>query len=179
MQFDNNELIEIAFVVKPHGLKGHLSIKFIEKNSAKILKKDYPVFLNISEIPVPFFIEEIKSTDVNTAIIKLKHINCLETINKYNISSIYVISKDIKAISNINTEEDSEYVSYEVFDKRYGFIGNVIHLNLIPGNPVIEIEYNQKTIILPFSDNFIEKIDHKNKKIHIISPEGLISLYLE
>ena len=177
MQFDNNELIEIAFVVKPHGLKGHLNIKFIEKISAKILKKDYPVFLNILEMPVPFFIEEIKNTGVNTAIVKFKHISCLETINKYDISSIYVNSKDIKEKTTENTENLSEYISYEVFDKQHGFIGNVINLNLIPGNPVIEIEFNKKTIILPFSDYFIEKIDHKNKKIHITSPEGLINIY--
>ena len=178
MLFDNNQLVEIAYVVKPHGLKGHLNIKIIEKKSTKILKKDYQVFLNISGMPVPFFVEEIKTTGINTAIIKLKYINSLDIINRYDFSSIYVISKDIKYVQTEHTEENSEFESYEVFDKQHGFIGIVAGLNLIPGNPVIEIDFNQKNIILPFSENFIEKIDHKNKKIYITSPEGLIDIYL-
>lgn len=73
---------------------------------------------------------------------------------------------------------DAHLTDYKVFDKKFGYIGKIERINFIPGNPVLEVFYKQKLIVLPFSENFIDKIDDEKQEVYLSSPEGLIELYI-
>jgi len=181
MLFDNNNLIYIGFVQKSFGLNGQIKISIIEKFiNVFFVEKDLSVFFDMQGIPIPFFVEKIQQNG-NTAILKLKYINSLIEADKYRNCDIYVEENFFKnnKLSEIpNKKQEDDFFNYEVYDSIIGFIGKVERLNNIPGNPVIEINFNEKIIMLPFSKNFIQKIDNNNKKIFILSPEGLIDIYL-
>ena len=176
MTFDNQELIHIAYTVKPHGLNGHISIKLIPGYSQENLKKDKPVFLIIGGMPVPFFVEDKKRSG-NYYATKFKHINNSESALKYKNCKVLSFTGEIaQNESNVN---EFELMGYAVYDNKHGFIGNVIGFNDIPGNPVFETQLDNKTIILPFIEDIIENINHKTKAIQIQAPEGLIDIYLD
>jgi 16S rRNA processing protein RimM len=177
MTFDNLDLFEIGYVQKTHGLKGHLNIKILDEISNDILNEDIPVFLEIEGIPVPFFIEELKKS-ANYIILKLKDVNSADFAERFKSCSAYIIADSIKSENDFLIESDFELYNYDVFDKNYGYVGKMKTVNFIPGNPVFETELNGKTVILPYSEEFIENISHEEKRIDIISPEGLINLYL-
>ncbi len=176
MIFDNQELIHIAYTVKPHGLNGHISVKLIPSYSQENLKKDKPVFLMIGGVPVPFFIEDKKRSG-NYYAVKLKHINDSDTALKYKNCKLFSFTGEI-AESETNTNE-FELMGYAVYDKKHGFIGSISDFNDIPGNPVFETQLDNKTIIIPFIEDFIIEINHKTKSVEISTPEGLIDIYLD
>lgn len=176
MIFDNVALIEIAFVVKPHGLNGFVNIKMIGSYSTKLFYKGMPVFLKTEGIPVPFFIEEIKFSAGNP-VIKLKHIDDSDIALRFKDCSFLIKESDIKE-EDIEQTQQSELIGYAVYDKKRGFIGNVSLLNEIPGNPVFETLFDNKSIIIPFSENIILQISHETKTINIDAPDGLIDIYL-
>lgn len=176
MVFDGLILIEIAFVLKPHGLNGFVSVKTIENYSEKQFYKGMPVFLKTEGIPVPFFIEDIKYSGGNP-VIKLKHINDSDSALRFKDCSIFIKESDIreKEVADI---QQSELLGYAVYDKNRGFIGNISLFNEIPGNPVFETQFDNKTIIIPFSEKIILQISHNTKTINIDAPDGLIDIYL-
>jgi 16S rRNA processing protein RimM len=177
MIFENLELVEVAYVVRPHGLKGQLNIKVFENISLGIFKENIPVFLDVEGIPVPFFIEQAKSTG-NNILLKLKYIDSEDIANRYKSCSLYLPSDKIKEEYISYDDEQCDFYGYEVFDRKHGYIGKIQDLNLIPGNPVLETEFNGKTIILPYREDFIISIDEDNKKLEIEAPDGLIDIYL-
>ncbi len=176
MLFDNNNLIKIAYVVKPHGLDGHVSIKLLVDISQKYFQKDRLVFLLKEGLPVPFFIENYKTVGGGTAI-KLKHISDEATALKFRSCPIYIIEEE-QIIEEIN-ENEFEYLGFDVFDNKHGHIGKIVNYNPISGNPVFETEINGKIIIIPFVSEFISEINLQSKTLFINAPDGLIDLYLE
>lgn len=175
MFFENDELTEVALIVRTYGLTGQLSFKIHQEFSNSTIKDNMPVFLLKEGIPVPFFIESVKDSGGNR-VVKLKHIDDEGAANKFVGCKVLIILGEIE---EIEPEEESEYSGYSVFDKHHGFIGTFVDFNMIPGNPVFETSFEGKTIILPFLEKFILKIDDEKKEIHIEAPEGLIDLYLE
>jgi 16S rRNA processing protein RimM len=71
-----------------------------------------------------------------------------------------------------------EIIGFTVEDINYGNIGKVVSINDSTAQALFEIEKDGKQILIPMNDEFIEKLDKKNKIIYLKTPEGLIDLYL-
>ncbi|MDR2835750.1 MAG: ribosome maturation factor RimM [Bacteroidales bacterium] len=178
MVFDNKNLILIGFIRKPYKFNGFLNVVILEEFSSEIFNKDEPVFLNINGIPVPFFIEDIKVRNNNLAV-KFKHIDSEYEAENYKNTELFLDEKYLYTFrEEADLELDDDFVGFEVYDKKFGFIGKVTELNLIPGNPVIETDFNGKNLVLPFAENFVENIDYEQEKIFLTTPDGLIEIFL-
>ena len=175
MIFDNNELLEVAYVVKPHGLNGFLSIKVVDEFSKSHFIKDMPVFLVTEGIPVPFFIEAIKQVG-STIALKFLLIDDSEKALRFKSCSIYMTPT--KKLKEEREESSFDLLGYKVYDSKHGYIGIVSGLNQIPGNPVFETQLDEKTIIIPYIDEFIVNINNQEKILEVSTPDGLIDLYL-
>lgn len=176
MFFEKDELVKVGEVVRTHGFNGNLSIKVHPDFSEEIFIEDLPVFLIIDGIPVPFFIVSSKKSGGYT-VLELKNVDNEK-------KALRLIGCDImiqQSLIEIDEDEAGEnpFKGYSVFDSIHGFIGKLTFVNEIPGNPVFETDFNGKTIIIPYSDEFIHEINDTKKEIHITAPEGLIDLYLE
>jgi 16S rRNA processing protein RimM len=42
----------------------------------------------------------------------------------------------------------------------------------------LSIMINDKEVLVPINETTLEKIDHKNQKIFVVLPEGLLDIYL-
>lgn len=175
MKFDNHDLVHVANTVRPHGLNGHISIKLNQEYSEETLFTERPVFLYIEGLPVPFFPEEIKTAGEYFAV-KFKWIENSEEADKYKNLQVYIPEND--CILNDNQNLDFNLIGYAVHDIKYGFVGNITNFNDIPGNPVFETQLDNKTIIIPYVDDFIISINENTKTVEIQTPVGLIDIYL-
>ncbi len=175
MFFENDELTLVANVAKTHGLAGQISLKIHQDFSNDIIEEKMPVFLLTQGIPVPFFVESVKNSGTYR-VVKLKHIDSEEKAKTILDSKVYIFSSCIEVEED--EEEESEFSGFAVYDEKHGFIGTFSHFNLIPGNPVFETVLDGKTIIIPYSEEFILSIDEDRKEIHVCAPDGLIELYL-
>lgn len=176
MVFDNKTLTEIGYIIKPFRVKGELSISLFDNIQIDKLDTKVPVFVLINELPVPFFIEEIHKK--HNCVLKLKNIDSEEDAKKFKNLPLLIFENDLPESSDDESFVDIDLTDYKVFDKKFGYIGKIERINFIPGNPVMEVSYKQKLIVLPFSENFIDKIDDEKQEVHLSSPEGLIELYI-
>ncbi len=172
--FDELEFEEVGRILKTHGVKGQLKVRLNELLNTNIIKGCEPVFIFFKGIPVPFFLEDYSQTG-QSQIIKLKFVDNIARAEE--LCGLDIFTTEPTQNSIVDTDENS-ILSYQVYSKYHGHIGYILNINEIPGNPVLEIQNNQNIIFVPFVDDFIEEINHQEKFIKIIPPEGLIELYL-
>ena len=70
--------------------------------------------------------------------------------------------------------QPSDLRHFTVFNEEGELAGVVSDFHDIPGNPVLEVQQDDRTFLVPFHPDLILKTDRKNKHIQIRIPEGLI-----
>ena len=65
-----------------------------------------------------------------------------------------------------------------MIDKVHGPIGNVVKILEHKTNPMFEINFEGKEILIPKQDRFFERIDWDEEIVYLNAPEGLIDMYL-
>lgn len=176
MFFGKDELSLVAFVAKTHGVTGNLVLTIHNNIPNNIINEKSAVFLFKQGIPIPFFVESVKVMGINN-VIKFKHIDSIEKANFFVGCDVYVLSHILKSGNTDNLS--CRFCGFSVFDKQYGFIGKISSFEIIPGNPVFETDFEGKSIIIPYTESIILKIDNIKKEIYIDAPLGLIDIYLQ
>ena len=72
-----------------------------------------------------------------------------------------------------------EVMGFTVEDVNFGTVGIIKAINDSTAQSLFEIDRDGIEILIPMNDEFINKVDRKNKTIIVDTPEGLIDLYLE
>ena len=163
---NKEDYINAGYFSKPHGFKGHLS--FHQLIEADILYEEIDhIMLEVNELLTPFFIENIDSK--GKVIFKLEQITNEKEAKKIQSKQVFINKKYVQ----IN-EQDSEenLIGYQLIDKQ-------LRLEDLPAHQLWVIKNNNKEILLPVENKFIEEINHETKTINYNAPEGLISLYLD
>ena len=89
------------------------------------------------------------------------------------------VNKNIYVPHDRSELEEGEYYYEDLiglicYDSNNEEIGEVIDLQEVPQGLILEIRGKEKTILIPYVDEFIEEIDLDNKKILINEIEGLL-----
>ncbi len=155
-------------VDKTHGTKGDLQITF---TSNKPIKEW--AFLEIQGKPVPFYVEQVKPTFDDAAIIKLQDVNSVEQAQAYIGRTLLLpIGKRKKA--DIYAEDD--FTGFILIDERLGNIGVVEGIEEYPNQLLIRTTYNEQEVLIPAVDAFIEEINETKQTIYLKLPEGLLDI---
>jgi 16S rRNA processing protein RimM len=72
-----------------------------------------------------------------------------------------------------------EIPGFTVIDAAHGEIGKVKEVMERSVQPVIIIRQGYEEILIPVTDDIIQKVDREAKVLHVKAPEGLIDLYLK
>ena len=59
-----------------------------------------------------------------------------------------------------------------------GAIGQVAGVMETAQHPILEVEFEDKLILIPWVKEIVKEIDDKAKTIKVESPDGLIDLYI-
>lgn len=166
------ETIEIGYISKTHGLKGHLILKVAAHLDLDEAIRS--VFVALDGSQVPYFIEDCRLAN-NGYILKLETLDSVDTAKK-------LIGKKVFALPDFVLEDEdslSEFVGYSILDTRLGDIGKITEVDEKTDNVIIKVLHpGGAEIILPFNEDFIIEIDDDEKTIAFESPEGLIEMYL-
>ncbi len=69
-----------------------------------------------------------------------------------------------------------EISGFMLEDINFGEIGLIDSINDSSSQPLFVIKTETEDILVPMVDDFIQKIDRKNKKVLVKTPEGLIDM---
>jgi len=71
-----------------------------------------------------------------------------------------------------------EVIGFSIQDSIHGNIGIINGVNDNTSQALFEVEKDGKELLIPINDDIITKVDRANKVIHVVTPEGLVDLYL-
>ena len=173
---DKKDLHPLGYFSKLHGFKGELTAALNTDNIRDYESLDH-VFVEIRGELIPFIVELIEFKTNTTAKVKLEGIDQESQAKNLVKCSIYIEPEQI-------SEEDDEklalqhMVGYAVFDKEFGPIGEIVHLEDRGPNPIMTLSFQNKEILIPIHPDFFESIDHDKHEVRLQTPEGLIEFYL-
>lgn len=156
--------------LKPHGTKGEISLQsdgFTLDESCDFVACD------IDGILVPFFIEEMRTKNHDTMIVKIERMKSADEVRFLTNRGAYIPREWV---------EESEELSWSYFhgftavDEKTGVIGTITDIDDSTINTLFVIEKNGEEILIPAQEEFITGMDHKKREIRFNLPEGLVSL---
>ena len=156
--------------LKPHGTKGEIGLE----GDSIVLGDDCDfVACEIDGILVPFFIEEMRTKNHDTMIVKIERMESADEVRFLTNRGAYIPREWV---------EESEELSWSYFhgftavDEKAGVIGTITDIDDSTINTLFVIEKNGEEILIPAQEEFITGMDHKKKEIRFNLPEGLVSL---
>ncbi len=165
---------KIGRVVATYGLKGEIILHHSlgKKTSLKSLEA---VFIEEKEDAfLPYFIESAKIKSDKEVYLKLEGINSKETAHKLVQNEIWLLENDFKKFAG--SSAPISLLGYKLINDN-NELGEVIEVIEQPHQLLCKILLNGYEALIPVHEDFLKKIDKKNRKIFVILPDGLLNIY--
>jgi len=174
--FDKEDCFNLGSIARLHSFKGEVSV-FLDVDDPKEFQKLESVFVEIDNILVPFFIESIKIRNKGFAVVKFQDVTTEAKAKRLLKKKLYL---PLDILPELDQDEfyHFEIEGFKVNDKIKGFVGHVVKILDYKTNPMYEINFEGKEILIPKQDQFFDYIDWDEEVLHIKAPEGLIDMYL-
>ncbi|MBO5135537.1 MAG: 16S rRNA processing protein RimM [Bacteroidaceae bacterium] len=170
------DVLQIGYISKYRGISGEVEITFTD-NVFDEGDSEYLVFL-LDGLFVPFFWEEYRFKNNDTAIFKFEEINSEAEAKKFVKTPVYYPTQFIPETDILRSWKS--LVGFAIHDLHKGCIGEVSAVDDSSANILLYISTNthgeEKEIIIPFHDDFLVEYDIKQHSILLDLPEGLLNL---
>ncbi len=165
-----SQLIKIGKLTRAHGLKGALVVSGDNLESIEIKKNGF-LFIGINNISTPFFISEVKMAGKNM-VLTFDGIDTVEKAKPFIGKEVYGDEKNasVKKNTAVNLQ------GYDLVDELKGNMGKIRELISMPKQQFLSIDINNEEVLLPYTDVFVKKIDHKAKTVYYCAPDGLFDI---
>ena len=165
---DPNDVFPIGRIGKPHGVRGEVSFHFTD-DSFDTIDADY-LILSIDHILVPFFMEEYRFKNGETALVKFCDIDTQEKAAELTGCEVFLPRQ-------LTEEGDgqlswAQLVGFDIIDAGSGrSIGRIASIDDTTINLLFELEDGT---LIPASADLIIDLNPNGRHITMQLPEGLI-----
>jgi 16S rRNA processing protein RimM len=164
---------KIGFVLKPHGLKGGVTVS-LEADIPNDFSTLETVFLQENHNLVPYFIESV-SMKGNKAFVKFDDINTPEDAERISKQAIY-LPKEERPKSGRGEFYDDEIKGFDVEDETLGELGKIEDVMIAGPNRLLVMDYQGKEVLIPINSPFIRRVNKSRKTITVNLPEGFLDI---
>ena len=154
------KLVYIGKYVNTHGLKGEIKILSDFEYKDKVFKAGNSIYIDNNKYTINSY-RVHKGYDMVT----LDGISDINDIELLKGSNVY-IDNDEYSFEYVY----SDLIGFSIYDNDYR--GEVIDIVKSKLYPMLKVKYN-KEYMIPYIDNFIDKVDLESKKIYIKYMKGL------
>ncbi len=173
-----NEVFCIGYISKHRGLRGEVELCFTD-DCFDTGSADYFV-LEIDGIFVPFFWEEYRFKNNDTAILKFCDINDESQARKLVGCKVFYAKKHLAKERSNNKATLSSYkalTGFNVYNQENKEIGKIAHVDDSSSNILLTIETIQnKELLFPFHNDFLLDFDLQERTIKLLIQEEIFSL---
>ena len=169
----NFSYTKIGTIITKHGFNGSLILKVSGKYSNNISIVDF-LFIEINKKHIPFKLDSIKTFKNKSYKIKFNEVNDDAYANQLISKSVFIKSNDYPDLKK-ETNIYSAIINFSAFNNE-AKIGEIININENLPQPVFEINYKSKPVMVPIHEDLIIKIDKENKNIFLRIPDGLLDI---
>ncbi len=165
-------------IAKKFSFKGEVLI-YLDTDEPELYENLESIFVGFGKDLVPFFIESSSLHKNDFLRVKLEDINSEEEADRIIGSEVYLPLSMLPELEG-NQFYFHEIVGFTAKDTNIGIIGTITEINDSGAQAIFIItNKDEKEILIPIIDEFIEEVDRINKTIVLKTPEGLVDLYLE
>ena len=164
-----DEVYKIGRIGKPHGISGEVTLRFSDDVFDRV-DADYLVLM-VDGILVPFFIEEYRFRSDEVALVKFEAIDTKDRASELTGCDVFFPRHLADAGDDVLTW--SQIVGYDIVDVLSDkTIGRIEAVDETTINTLLELSDGT---LIPAADEFIEDIDHEERKLMMRLPEGLVN----
>lgn len=175
------QVYPIGRIGKPHGVKGEMNFMF-DDDVFDTTDSDY-IIIETEGILVPFFFEEYRFRNDNTAIIKLEGIDTQEQAREFTNCVVYferskAENAEDETSSLLSPQKNRQIVGFTIVDAQTGkSIGTIKDIDDSTINVLLVIEgEDHQQMLIPANEDLIEGIDLQRQTITMRLPDGLLTL---
>ena len=175
-----DETYQLGYLIKTHGLRGHLVAHFDVDDVAAYTKLK-TVYLTLAGAPtklVEHHIEKVQPQTGNKVLLKLRGIDRIEEAEPLRGSQLHLPLAQLPELS-----DDQFYfhdvIGFTVVDKNLGPLGLVENFYELPQQDMLAMSYQGQEVLIPVVDELISHADHAKKEIYVNLPDGLLDVYLK
>ena len=161
-------------IVKKYSFKGEVILK-LDTDEPDIYENLDAVFLDLGKNLLPFFIKTSLLQKGNQLRIRFEDINNESDADGILKTDVYL---PLNLLPKLIGDQFyfHEIIGFKLEDINYGEVGIITSINDKTAQDLFVIEKETVEILIPMIDDFIKKIDRKNKKVIVETPEGLIEM---
>ncbi len=171
-----SETFDAGKIVKVHGVNGRLVIRLL-KPAADVL--DFPewIFIRIDGGLVPFQVteESVFQKDASHVVVGLDQVTGPEKAAGFVGLSCHLEGAWTDWFV-AGSDDIESLTGFLLYDEISGKTGSVTGFEDIPGNPLLKIEIEGKTALLPLHPEFVISTDPKKRQLILRIPDGLLDL---
>jgi 16S rRNA processing protein RimM len=170
---DIGKCYKIGFILKPHGLKGGVTIS-IEDDAPNDVSSVKNIFILEDHNLVPYFIQSV-SIRGNKAFVKFEDVDSPEAAAKISKHTIY-LPKTERPKSGRGEFYDDEITGFAVEDEVLGPLGEIEDVMTAGPNRLLVLSHQGKEVLIPINSPFIVSVNKSRKRILVNLPEGFLDI---
>ena len=172
---DIDSCYQLGYVIKPHGLKGDVSI-YIDADNPQTYRNLESVLILQDKQLLPFFITSIKVSG-NKAILNLEGSDNIESAQALKGAALYLPLSTLPELAD-DQFYFHEIIGFVVHDKNSGEIGPVTAVYDVGPQDLLAIAHKGREVLVPINDETVSKVDKNKKQIFVKIPDGLLDIYM-
>lgn len=172
------QYVVIGRTRKAHGLSGELKVS-IEDRYLEDFMKNERIFLEVKGVKIPYFIANVRGG--GEMILKLEEVDNRDTATLLQSREVMLREQDILPdharefeMPEEETLEFGHLAGYMMVDEIRGEIGVIDEVLEMPQQEMAFLKYQERDVLVPLNDQFIQKIDEQNRRVHMVLPDGLL-----
>ena len=166
---------KVGFIRKAHGVKGELAIEFEPQYYKSVAGANY-FFVEISGLPVPFFVAEsgFYSRSSGSALICFDWVDSEKGANRLVGNNLLLFEDYVTEPPVIN--EFSSFIDYRLFDQNDNELGTVTAVDNYSGNIVFRVLSNENEFLISYNSDILISVDERRGRFSLRLPEGFDEL---
>lgn len=163
MVFDPGNLLAIGFVKRPHGFKGKVRIILYEEYE---LNNKEPAFFEFQGKPVPFFIDSIEGDSAEPVVL----------FDEFDSEEDALTLKGREIFIKTDKKKQNKGLSGWNLLFQNNLIGSVLSVIDREQQPLLEVEYQDRKILIPLVDDWVISMNENQQIIEMDFPSELLEL---
>ena len=163
---------KIGFMRKTHGVYGELVLEYEPEFEESVVEANR-FFLEIDGLLVPFFVAEdgLRFRSAKTALVTFDWVETEKYARRLVGSPVYLFKYEI--IDEPGEASTSRFLHFRLLDEIGKEVGEISAVDDYAGNIVFTVNTGKGEILVPFNEDFLLKLDAKQKSVQLRLPEGL------
>lgn len=164
----------LGTVVAKYSFKGEVLIK-LDTDDPSAYQSLQSLLIEQEMGLVPYFVERAKLHKTQLLRTSIEDVKNEIEADKLIGKAVYLPLNQLPKLDD-DKFYYHEIVGFEVIESSRGVIGKITDVNDTSSQVLLEVDHKQKTVLIPLVDDLLQKVDKKNKKLHISIPDGLLDL---